>query len=145
MDRYTVSTFGRFMYLNMYAFLLLFVGIGILFIPMDGISEYMIYIQVVVFLFILNSSIRIFRSWKVKKRRYFKLVERNSESFDPKSFEVFMQAPCGRLLVRIVLKDLGMAGKYRMLKQYQRPLWKVIMDNMSNRKVVTYIREEKNE
>ena len=44
-------------------------------------------------------------------------MAKNKDSFRPDSFKVFMQAPCGRLLVKAVLKDLSLLQKDSNLLQ----------------------------
>lgn len=123
-----ISTFGRYLYLNMYAILILIMGIGILLLPLNKFSAYLIYGQIAIMLFSFKVAFGIFGKWKAKKRRYIKLTEENSKTFNPESFKEYMEAPCGRLLVKIVLKDLGMSDKYSSLKNY-RISWKKNIKN----------------
>lgn len=133
-----ISSFGRYLYLNAYAFLILGMGIGILFLPLKDAGRYFIYIQIILAFICLSVSVNIFRSWEVKKRKYDILMERNMEEFNPGSFRVFMRAPCGILLVKTVLRDLGLTERYGELRKYGRPLWKFIALSLRHKKKVPY-------
>lgn len=117
-----ISTLPRFLYLNFYALLLLFVGGGIAFIPLYKISWWLVVLQAAVIIPCLKGGIKILSSWKDKKRKYYMLMQRNAEGIRPETFIPFMQAACGRLLVRIVLKDLGEEDKFKSLKPLTKPL-----------------------
>lgn len=136
MREYTISTFKRYVYINIYAFLILIMGIGILFIPFSYICSYIIYFQVILSLFCFKSAISILKTWKSKKRRYKKLIDENIVFFNPESFEEYMKAPCGRLLVKIVLKDLGKQEQYRKLKVYNISWGKTLKSNCRTNKTV---------
>lgn len=107
----------RFLYLNTYAELLLSIGVGISVIPLYKISYYLIIVQVVVDIISIRGAVGIFSSWKSKKRSYKILIEKNKKSFHPESFRDYMEAPCGRLLTKLVLNDLNMCENYKTLKQ----------------------------
>lgn len=66
-----------------------------------------------------KNGARILSAWDAKMREYHILMERNKDGFNPESFAKFMEAPCGRLLVKVVLRDLGYSDKYKSLKVYQ--------------------------
>ena len=118
----SISTIPRFLYLNSYALLLLLVGGGIAFIPLYKISWWIILGQLAAIIPCINGAIKILRSWPDKKRKYSMLMQRNSNSIRPDTFTPFMQAACGRLLVRIVLKDLGKSHEFNSLKPLTKPL-----------------------
>lgn len=52
-------------------------------------------------------AIRILRQFPRKKREYQLLIERNDDTLRPDTFWLYADAPCGRLLMWLVLKDLG--------------------------------------
>lgn len=139
MRSYSISTFRRFIYVNIYAFLILLMGIGIIFLPLSGLSEYLIYVQVLLALVCLKSSISIFNTWEAKKRRYKKLIDANKECFNPESFEEYMKAPCGRLLVKLVLDDLDEKRQYKKLKTYKISWIKTLKNNCKPRKRVKIV------
>ncbi len=138
MNKQTIVTFSRFLYLNTYAFLLLVGGIGIVFIPLYKIYNWIFFVQIVVALICLRSALRIFRAWNDKKRKYNVLMQRNENTFRPDTFTEYMQAPCGRLLVKIVLKDLNQTDKYKILKKLKQPLIKTLKKSCKKQKTVIY-------
>lgn len=89
--------------------------------------------------FCLRGGFGILRSWKDKKRKYDVLIARNSETFRPETFTEFMQAPCGRLLSVIVLRDLKIPEKYAELKVLRKPLLqriKIAFTKRSNKTII---------
>lgn len=79
--------------------------------------------------------------WNSKKRRYKKLVEANTDCFNPDSFKEYMQAPCGRLLVKVVLEDLGKKEQYKKLKKTRISWIRTIKSNFKVTKTVIYKKE----
>lgn len=141
-----ISTFRRFVYLNSYAYLLLFAGIGIAFIPLYRVHWILAIPHIAVVLVLVDSAIKILSRWKSKKRSYNILIERNREEICIDSFKEYMQAPCGRLLVRVVLTDLGKKEEYRTLKKKFIPTlrehFKMIKKAMKPQRTVIYIAGE---
>lgn len=135
----TVTTFPRFIYLNAYAFLLVFMGTGIALVPLYRISPWLAVLQAIPALACLANGLKVFRSWKDKGRKYRILMERNSETFRPDSFTEYMQAPCGRLLVRIVLKDLGKSDMYCSLLKLRKPVMDNLRTSCTPQKTTVYI------
>lgn len=127
----TISTFGRFVYLNSYAFLLLFAAVGIACIPFWNLSLWCLIPQVILVLYMLASGYHILSAWTDKKRKYTILMERNKKCLRRDTFYEYMQAPCGRLLVKVVLEDLGHPEYYSTLLKLRLPLWKQIKRNLS--------------
>lgn len=70
----------------------------------------------------IKSGTRILSSWPAKVREYTLLMRRNHLKFKPETFAKYMEAPCGRLLTRVVLKDLGKREEYKNLKKYKRSI-----------------------
>lgn len=112
-----ISTIGRYFYLNIYAYLLILLGIGIAFIPLYLLWKPSILIQAAIALIPIKAGIKILKRWKEKRRSYSILVRRNRNGLRADSFKEYMQAPCGRQLVKVVLKDLGEKEKYKELKR----------------------------
>ncbi len=144
MCEYSISTFRRFIYINIYAFLILLVGIGIIFLPLSSLASYCIYVQILFSLVCLKSSISIFKTWKAKKRRYKKLIETNKDNFNPNSFEEYMKAPCGRLLVKLVLEDLNEKEQYKKLKIYKISWLKTLKSIFKSKKPAKTVVYKKN-
>ena len=117
----TVQTPYRFFYLNAYAFLLLFVGGCIGCIPLYAYSLWWLLPQCGICLLCLYEAMRIFSSWADKKRKYAVLMQRNAAGIRVDTFTDYMQAPCGRLLVRVVLIDLHHSEIYPQLRSLRKP------------------------
>lgn len=111
--------FFRFLFLNIYSFLLLFCGIILIILPLWEINLLILIPQILLFIFFIKNSVRIFSAYKSKLKELKILCERNKKSFRKDTFEIFMKAPCGRLLVRCALKDLNQKEKYKDLLIYQ--------------------------
>lgn len=98
--------------------------------------------QVFVALFCLKQSVQLFSTWGDKKIKYEILIGKNRKEFRPDSFEVFMQAPCGRLLTKAVLKDLGVPEKYKDLLARKKPFELSIKEGCSKQETKIYINED---
>lgn len=134
----SISTLPRFLYLNSYALLLLFIGGGIAFIPLYKISLWLIALQVAGIVPCINGALKILRSWKDKKRKYSMLMQRNAAGIRPDTFTPFMQAACGRLLVRIVLKDLGKPEAFKSLEPLKKPLPQRCRESCTPQKTIVH-------
>lgn len=134
--------FFRFLYLNTYSFLLLFCGIINALIPFFRISKWLIVPQIIVSLFCIKQAMHLFSAWKDKKIKYEILMKKNIKEFRPDSFKVFMQAPCGRLLTKVVLKDLGLSKKYKELLVYKEPLIISMKNSCIKQETKIYINED---
>jgi hypothetical protein len=132
----------RFIYLNTYSFLLLICGIIVFAIPLFIVSKILIIPQIFFTLFLLNSAIKLFATWNDKKRMYKVLILKNKKQFRADSFKDFMQAPCGRLLTKAVLKDLRLKEKYKELLVYKKPFFVSVKNNLKTQKTVIYINED---
>jgi hypothetical protein len=132
----------RFIYLNTYSFLLLICGIIVFAIPLFIVSKILIIPQIVFTLFLLNSAIKLFATWNDKKRMYKVLILKNKKQFRADSFKDFMQAPCGRLLTKAVLKDLRLKEKYKELLVYKKTFFVSLKKNLKTQKTVIYINED---
>jgi len=139
MVKRTISTLPRYVFLNSYAFLLLAMGIGMACLPLYTYSRHWFWLQIPVCVFCLYEACQIFQSWKDKKRKYTILIERNTPVFRPDTFTEYMQAPCGRLLAIIVLKDLGKAENYKQLKSLQKHIWQITAADCRPQKTHVYI------
>lgn len=137
-----IETLPRFLYLNTYAFFLLFIGVGIGVLPLFEISKWLLIPQIIIVLIFLKGAYTIFSSWEDKKRKYHILIERNSKGFREDTFSEYMEAPCGRLLTRIVLKDLNQLDKYKILKIHQKSYFAQLKKNCSRTKVKVYTSED---
>lgn len=135
----TISTLPRFLYLNLYAILLFLGGICVLGIPFWKLSIWFIIPQAILIFIIFKASYRILSSWEDKKRKYAILIERNRTQLRQDTFYEYMQAPCGRLLVRIVLNDLGQSQYYNSLLKLRVPITETIKGNCKKQETKVYI------
>jgi hypothetical protein len=133
---------SRFLYLNIYSFLLVFAGIATLAAPFYMLSKWTIIIQCIVAVKLFVISGQLFSTWGSKKREIELLIKRNQKEFRPDTFEVFMRAPCGRLIARQVLRDLNKRDEYKSLLKLRKPLLKRLRENCTPTKTVVHINEE---
>ena len=85
------NKFFRYCYLNTYAFLLLFLSIIAMAIPLYKISAWLLLPQGIVALYILSRAAKLFSTWPDKQRKYEVLFGKNKTQFNPESFKLFMQ------------------------------------------------------
>ena len=119
----------RFLYLNTYSFLLLFGGIILILISFLGIPKLLTIPSIIISFFFFYNSVKLFSSWNDKKVKCEILYKKNINEFRPDTFKVFMQAPCGRLVTKVVLKDLNQKEKYKELLIYKEPFLTSIKNN----------------
>jgi len=133
---------SRFLYLNIYSFLIVCAGILTLVLPFWLITKWTLVAQGIAAIYLFSTSGKLFSTWDSKKREIDLLVKRNKNGFRPDTFELYMQAPCGRLVVREALRDLNMRGEYKTLLKLQKPLLERMRENCTPAKTVIYINEE---
>jgi len=133
---------SRFLYLNIYAFLIVIAGILTLVLPFYLITKWILIAQGIIAIKLFFISGKLFSTWDAKKREIDLLVNRNKNKFRPDTFEIYMQAPCGRLVVREALRDLNMQKEYKSLLILQKPLLERLKNNCTPAKTVIYINEE---
>jgi len=133
---------SRFLYLNIYSFLIVCAGILILVLPFYSITKWTLVVQCVVAIKLFLISGKLFSTYEAKKREIELLVKRNKNEFRPDTFEVYMQAPCGRLVVHETLRNLKMQDKYKILLKLQRPLLERLKNNCTPSKTVIFINEK---
>lgn len=138
-----ISSIRRCLYLNLYAFLLLFIGGGILSLSFFYYSLQLLFVQILIAIVCFKGAISIFCSWEDKKRKYSVLIHRNTSEFREDTFKEYMSAPCGRLLVIIVLKDLGETEKYTILQKYRLSIFKEIRQCFKTRPTKVIIHNKK--
>ncbi len=143
MQQYTILTFSRFVYLNTYAFILIFLGLGIGFIAICVVNWIFRSIFLVICVMICRSSLTLFMTWSEKKRKYAILIAKNTPTINLEPFNVYMQAPCGRLLVRVVLKDLGCFKVYSQLLSVKKPILTKLKDGCLKTDTKIFIYDDK--
>lgn len=119
-------------------------GAGILTLgaPFYRIRWWIFIIQAIAAIKLFTVAGKLFSTWEEKKRKIEILIQRNRDGFRPDTFGVFMQAPCGRLMVRQALKDLGMPGEYKGLLKLRKPLRERLRMNCMPVKTVIYIHKD---
>jgi len=111
-------------------------------LPFWLITKWTLVAQGIVAIYLFSTSGKLFSTWNAKKREIDLLVKRNKNEFRPDTFEIYMQAPCGRLVVREALRDLNMQREYKTLLKLQKPLLERMRENCTSAKTVIYINEE---
>ena len=111
------KSLARFIYLNIYGLILLGLALIVLAIPTLNLSVLLFVLKCLLSLFLAYNGIFILSQWGEKKKHYRQLMSINRNRIKVESFESFVQTPCGRLLTRVVLSDLGKKEYYPLLKQ----------------------------
>jgi len=133
---------SRFLYLNIYSFLIVCAGILTLLLPFWLITKWILVAQGIAAVYLFSISGKLFSTWGAKKREIDLLVKRNKNGFRPDTFDIYMQAPCGRLVAREALRELNMRGEYKTLLKLQKPLLERLRNNCTPTKTVIFINEE---
>jgi hypothetical protein len=110
--------------------------------PFYTISKWTLVIQGIVVIKLFTIAGKLFSTWDDKKLKIDILIKRNQEEFRPDTFGVFMQAPCGRLIVHYVLRYLNKRGEYKSLLKLQKPLLERLRDNCMPVKTIIYINKD---
>ena len=143
MTKNSISTFSRYLYLNFYGILLFIISIICLILSIFTYNNGNVYIAVpfvLIFFICLKGSFSILASWEDKKRKYAILMTRNEKDFRPDTFSEYMEAPCGRLLTKIVLKDLNRIDSYDELKIYKKTLCSLCKKSYKKTKITIHYR-----
>jgi hypothetical protein len=117
-------------------------GISTLIVPFYRISLWILVIQAVVAIKLFITAGRMFLAWDDKKLKIDILIKKNRNVFRPDTFDVFMQAPCGRLIVHRVLRDLHLREEYKSLLKLRKPLLERLRSNCMPAKTVIYINKD---
>jgi hypothetical protein len=131
-----------FLYLNIYSFLIVCAGILILALPFYMLSKWSLIVQGIVAIKLFTVAGKLFSAWEDKKEKVDILIKRNRDEFRPDTFSVFMQAPCSRLMVHYVLRNLNKQQEYKALLKLQKPLLERLRNNCMPVKTVIYINED---
>ena len=111
--------------------------------PFYKISKWILIAQGIIALFLFVTGCNLLSAWDDKKIKTAILLGKNKDEFRPDTFEVFMQAPCGRLVVCEALRDLNMQEQYKTLLKLQKPLLERMRNNCMPSKTVIFISGEK--
>jgi hypothetical protein len=132
----------RFLYINIYAFLVSALGILVALIPLYKITWILFIFQCLIAIKLFMISAQIFSTWDSKKREIELLKNRNSSQFRPDTFKIYMQAPCSRLVVRAALSDLNLRSNYKELGVYKKSIFVLIKENFQPVEQSIYINED---
>ena len=132
----------RFLYLNIYSFLIVCAGILALIAPFYRISRWTPVIQAIAAIKLFMIAGKLFSTWADKKIKMDILIKRNRDEFRPDTFSVFMQAPCGRLIVHQALRDLHKQHEYKSLLKLRKPLLERLRNNCTPVKTVIHINKD---
>ncbi|MCL2792400.1 MAG: hypothetical protein FWD87_04845 [Spirochaetaceae bacterium] len=116
-------------------------GILVLLLPFYKISIWILIAQGIIAFCLFLSGAKLLLAWEDKKIKRNILLSKNRDEFRPDTFEVFVQSPCGRLLVRSVLSELDKSSEYKKILKMKKPLWAVIKENIKPVKTTIYINE----
>jgi hypothetical protein len=101
---------SRFLYVNLYAFLLLAGGAFILWIPE---RFFITGLKILAGIYLASTGCAMLYSWGKKARMMGVLRGRNNQEIRPETFKKHSQTLCGRLMVNAVLMDLRKNETYR--------------------------------
>jgi hypothetical protein len=104
--------FLRLLYLNIYAFLLLALGLGIFLLPME---IFLVIFKIILSLWSVAGAAGIASQSKGKLRLIPILYARNKNGLRPDTFKAHTKTLCGTLMVYAVLRDLRKSEAYRDL------------------------------
>ena len=136
------SNVARFLFINIYSFLIVFAGILTLAFPFYLISRWTLVIQGIIAIKLFMISGKLFSTWENKKKEIDILTKRNEIEFRPDTFIKFLYAPCGRLVVRQTLRNLNKSGEYKNILKLRKPLLERLKDNCIPSKTIIYINED---
>jgi hypothetical protein len=110
--------FFRFLYLNLFVFVLLGLGICIFLLPSD---IFLLVLKYLCAFFCATGAIGIFAQWKGKTGIIPVLVKRNQKTIRPDTFKKLNATLCGQLVVSLALRDLRKTEMYSSLSEAE---WK---------------------
>jgi len=114
----------RFLYINIFAFILLCLSVIVFFIP---INIFIIILKILFVLILLIISIGIFCQWKAKNRKLITLILRNKKIIRIDTFKNLRETPCGWVLADIALRELR---KNEIYKAFSKKQWKEIRNTV---------------
>ncbi|WP_246846309.1 hypothetical protein [Leptospira biflexa] len=93
-------------------------------------------------LYIMSISINLASAYKSKVRSIYLLIRKNRNKIKLTSFKEYMQAPCGRQIVKIVLSKTNKKEYYKLLKR-EYPMHFLKFSNTKTR--IVFYRENNEE
>jgi len=110
----------RFLYINIFAFLLIGFSAVIFFLPLE---VFFIIFKFLCVILTAAGGIGIFSQWKSKNRKLKILIARNTKQLRLDTFEDLKESPCGRVIADIVLRELRKSENYKYISNAN---WKKI-------------------
>ena len=110
--------FLRFMYINIYSFLLFILGVLIFLLPLE---VFLLLAKIACALWAAYNGAYLLSLWKGKNRKMMTLLARNRKEIRPDTFRKLKGTLCGRLMVNLTLADLRKTGNYSSLSKAE---WK---------------------
>jgi len=101
--------------------------------------------QILAAIKLLIVGVRLFSGLERKERKINILLAKNGKVFKPETFAEYMQAPCGRLVVKVVLSRLNKETEYKCLLKLKKPLFSTLKENCKTTETIIYRADEKNE
>jgi hypothetical protein len=105
-------------------------------------SKWILVVQAIIAIKLFMIAGKLFSTWEEKIKKMDILLKRNKNEFRPDTFEVYMQAPCGRLMAHQVLRDLHKQHEYKSLLRLQKPLLERLRNNCTPVKTVIHINKD---
>lgn len=102
----------KFLFINIFAFLLLALGIIFFILPFEIFLHIFKYVLSILF---IAAAVNIFIQWKRKQRIIELLLKRNENEFNKDSFKPFMETFCSQMAVIYVLIKIGHIDKLKIL------------------------------
>jgi hypothetical protein len=99
----------RFVFLNIYSFFLLGLGIAVILIPAD---IFILLFRYLVVLWCIVGACTIISRYNIKKRQLAILIKRNKKEIRPDTFKAYLKTPCGQLLVSMAISNLRKTENY---------------------------------
>jgi len=132
----------RFIYLNIYSFLLVLAGILALAIPFYKFTKWTLLVQAIAALKLFEIAYKLFLTYEDKLTKINILTGKNKTEFRPDTFSIFMQAPCSRLVAYYVLIMLDKTYEYKNLLKLKKSFLENLKDNCTASETVVFINEE---
>lgn len=111
-------------------------------IPFFKISFWILAVQGIIAIKLFATGFNMISAYGEKKRKIILLVKKNRDTFRPETFAIFMQAPCGRLIVQAALSDMEKSNEYKNLLCYKKPLLSMLKENCFPQKTYIYVNED---
>jgi hypothetical protein len=132
----------RFLYLNIYSFLVTVAGILVLLLPFYKLTLWTLVGQIPVALYLFKVSFDLFSTYEDKIKKVDILTGKNKKEFRADTFKVFMQAPCSRLIVRYTLNQINKKNEYKHLLKMKKSFVENVREGCTPVDTVIYINEE---